>query len=791
MIVNPRKQSLSIRFLTYSCCLLTGGAAAFAGEDADLNPVKFNPAPEHEPVVLAQDGKILGNICILEIDARKTNLAIQELQRCLEEATGGEWPVIRGEIKDPAIVIGDGAEAQAAGLTGKELPTEGFAIKTAPNRVYIVGNGNGVSWGIYEFLERYVGIRWYWPDYKNEFGRSGVYVPETKNLVIKPVHLTDAPVFPKRHRWPSGGPRIGKALMTPHDHRMRCANTWPISLRVHAPGNWADTYKKDRPEIFQLRRDGERDFSMLCYGNPRTLETYLEQIEAELKLIAENKPVPRGMNVIDGKAITVSPADIAVSCYCEDCQALWNHDGGDYGTASPILGTFVAKLGREVKKRWPDMTVVFLPYKNYTFAPEGIDFPDNVQVQVCGMPGLAQYKDSEINASMQANTDKWMELTGNKIQDWHYSCWPAHRTKAAYLFPYTARQYYRDNRDKTVGSFINGVGDHWPRQHLSLYVWLKALWNPDIDVDAIVDSYCKRMYGPASDTMRELVGMLISGWEDSEWSQHTLSPRAIYEESYPREDVIKMEKLLAEAYKQAADNELVKLRLDYYAPALREFFKESELICEGKGAKPFSVYQVPENPVIDGKLDDQAWENVPTATMARRQGTEPAEARFPTEIKAVWSRQGVTFGFRMSEPEPEKMARDIGKDSRDASLIWWNENIEIFLDPTGEYNEYVQFIVNVNGAVFDSIGQHNIGWTAEGLKTATFIGKDYWTAEVYIPYSSLPNVVEPNTGVEWLGNFTRHRVGDRKNREYQAYNMTANTPSHDQNAFVAIRFIER
>ena len=51
-------------------------------------------------------------------------------------------------------------------------------------------------------------------------------------------------------------------------------------------------------------------------------------------------------------------------------------------------------------------------------------------------------------------------------------------------------------------AFINGVGDHWPRQHISLYCWMKCLWNPDFDVDAAVDEYCQRMYGSAAKTMR-------------------------------------------------------------------------------------------------------------------------------------------------------------------------------------------------------------------------------------------------------------------------------------------------
>ncbi len=529
---------------------------------------------------------------------------------------------------------------------------------------------------------------------------------------------------------------------------------------------------------------------MLCYGDPLTLKTYLEEIETQLKMMKDDEPVPSWRRIIDGTAITVSPGDMSVSCRCEDCRTLWDADAGTYGTASRILATFVDELANEVKKRWPDMTVIFLPYKNYTYAPEGIEFPNNVEVQICGMPGLAQYKDPVINASEQKNIDAWIRISGRKIQNWHYSCWPADRTKAVYLFPHVVQDHYQANREKTVGTFINGIANHWPRQHVSLYAWLKILWNPDFDVDAAIDEYCRRMYGPASTTMRELVGMLITGWEDSEWSSHNFSPKAVYEESYPREDVKQIQALLQRAFDEAQGDDLTTKRLNYFAEPLRAFFAESKQFADGTGIKTLNVYQVAEEPALDGRLDDPQWEGTQEVMMVRATDKEHPEPNFPTSLRAVWSRRGCTFGFRMVEPTPEALARDIGKDSRDASLIWWNDNVEIFLDVTGERTGYYQFIVNANGGLYDGKGK-DTSWDAKGLEAAAHVGEDFWSLEVFVPIDAFPEAVPPGTGVVWYGNFTRHRVTDRKNREYLRLNTTFSGPSNDQNAFGPIRFIER
>ena len=575
--------------------------------------------------------------------------------------------------------------------------------------------------------------------------------------------------------------------MSDHDRHLRCGNSWPVELIVHAPHGWDKHYAETRPEIFQLRRDGKRDFGMLCYGHPLTLKTYLEEIEYQL---AAEKPVGRRRSIIKGKAVTVSPADMAVSCRCEHCRALWDESAGQYGTASRVLGSFVSSLGREVKKRWPDLTVIFLPYKNYTYAPKGIEFPGNVEVQICGMPGLAQHKDKVIDAREQANIDAWVRLSGRKIQNWHYSCWPANRTKAAYLFPHVIQAHYQRNRDKTVGSFINGVEDHWPRQHLSLYVWLKVLWDPEINVAAVIDEYCRRMYGPSARTMRELVGLLIEGWENSEWSPNVLSPKTVYEQSYPPDDVARIKALVDQALREAKDNDLVTRRLNYYAPALRAFFAESKLLTSGEGIKPLNVYQVAEDPTIDGKVNEAAWASIEPVHFIKANKTRAAP-QFPTELRAVWTRRGMTLGFRMAEPDVAKLKRDIGKESRDASLMWWNDNVEIFLDPSGQRGGYYQFISNPNGALYDSIGRENTSWNPAGVEAAGHVGKDFWSLEVFIPYDIFENAILPATGTVWYGNFTRHRVTDRSKREYQGFNVTTGAPSHNQNAFGPIRFIEQ
>ncbi len=793
------RQSMRIVF----CWLLVIASASHASpnwEAKDLNRVTVKPSPSHAPIKLVQEGRGVASIVLM-----KNATSGRDLQQFIQTATGAKLPIVKSMVDGPAIVLGDCEEAARLGLVGEQLPPEGFAIKTAKDRVYIVGNNmgrdaNGLQWGVNDFLERFVGVRWYHPPATEGGPQIGLSIPKTESLIVPPVWIEDAPVFRMRVLWPPmSNPWNGSGIKLGQLHSfLRAGNSWPISLRVHQP-NWSryEELKKNRPDVYQLQKTGKRQFEVLCYGSPQTLETYLEGIQNYL-----DKKTPL-YTPISGKAITVSPYDVELACYCEHCRKLWDKNGGQYGTASRVMATFVEKLAREVKRRWPEegFTIIYLPYLNYTTAPAGIHFPGNVEVQLAGMPGMASYKEPAIREAEQANIDRWVAATGRPIQNWHYCVWPAHKTKAAYQYPHVIKKFYQANRDKTVGTFINGTTNHWPRQHISLYCWLKLLWNPDFDVDAAIDEYCRRMFGPAASTMRELVRLQTDSWEQSRWPQGRFSPKGIYEVSFPPETVQQIKQLFAQAQSEAKGNSLVTARLAYYKPALDAFFKEADMMS-GRGFKPLIAQKTGENPIIDGQLTEADWRRAPPNSFVQATGKNKGQpAIYPTTVQALWTPEGITFGFHLSEPTPLLLETKNG--GHDNGNIWWDDNIEIFLDVTGKSEgEYYQFIVNPDINIWDS-KLKDATWECKGFQAAAHRGKDYWSLEVYLPFSAFPEAKKPGSGTNtvWTGNFTRHRVADngrgaekppRKGsfREYQRMNTTGSKTSDNLADFAEIRFIE-
>jgi hypothetical protein len=767
-------------------CLLMVAASLSATKVKDLNPATSKPAMKHAAIPLFKNGKPVATICVMGKQSQKTKQAIRELQTCMKLIGGEKLPILKDKlVKGPAIVIGNCPEAKAIGLDGKNMPIEGFAVKSIPNRVFIVGHddksqrSNGTAWGIYDFLERVAGVRWYWTEQNG--GRSTIADP---NLNVSPLWINDAPAFRKREIWPSHLAGLGQLHAA-----LRAGNSWPVEVVVHAPNTWGKIkdYVKNRPEVFQLSKDGKRDDKkMLCYGNKRTLETYLELIE---KHFDKGQKVDLG---IIKDSITVSPWDVNVACYCDECRKLWDERGGAFGSASVILETFVAKLAKEVKKRWPDKTIIYLPYMNYTIASGKVKFPDNVEVQLCGMPGVALYKEPIINKQFQGNIDKWKELTRRKVQTWDYSCWPEDKTNATYHYPGVLKKYYQNNRHKIIGTFINGVTDHWPRSNWSLYCWMKLLWNPDFDIDAAADEFCKRMFGPAASPMRELLTLQINQWEQSRFSNGTLSAEGVYKKAFPKAVVDKMKALLAEAHKLGDSDPLIKKRLEYYETPFAAFYKEYDFVIEGKGMTPLIVKKTGEMPIIDGKLDDKVWQNAPKASFHtyNPKTKEQGKAKFPTTIQALWNTDGIMLGFYMKEPNPKALKKD--KQNRDDGGLYWQDCVDFYIDTTGSNSgQWYQFMITAGGALYDS-KRNDVTWTCDGLKFKSYVGNDFWSMEVFIHHKSLDAEVKTSaTGLKWYGQFCRNRMSDGKGG-YENQKLNAHQPGFNRNTgdFTELRFME-
>jgi len=188
--------------------------------------------------------------------------------------------------------------------------------------------------------------------------------------------------------------------------------------------------------------------------------------------------------------------------------------------------------------------------------------------------------------------------------------------------------------------------------------------------------------------------------------------------------------------------------------------------------KEYVCYKTAEPLVIDGKLDEPAWNKAEwTDYFVDIEGPSKPAPRFNTRAKMLWDDNYLYVAAEIQEPDIWAYVKD-----RD-SVIFRDNDFEVFIDPDGDTHEYAEFEMNALNTVWDLLlikpyrDTKNAAinnWDYHGLKTAVSIDgtlnnpsdKDKkWTVEIAFPWSSFKEIAEVNTppknNDQWRINFSR------------------------------------
>lgn len=763
-----------------------------------LNQVKFENGLPGQAITLVKDGTPCATIVLADASLKSKSdvdyQAATELAKYVKLATGADLPIKSDAdaISGTLILVGESKLTEARKIGAADLPMEGFRVATFADGLAIVGRlpdfkitpeSKGTLWGVYDVLERYLGIRWYYP------GDDGRIIPQTKTLAIAPIQYTDHPVRLMRSIYPNAPPQY------------RTATASHMKMFCHTPGNFGIHYK-DAPECFEQGIDGIRNAGMPCYGNPKTVQLMIQDIENFLtKDIKgpwswDGKTLNAGLAPSE-KVYYISPPDKGVDCHCEYCSKLVDTGAPGLGRASKIMEQFVIAMATEIKKKWPGMAVGYLPYINYTLPPDNLKFPDNVVVSLCLMRGVnGQHPD--VVADHDRMIAGWVKATGKPIRLWEYPCWPMDDTALPFQYPHVIKEFQLRHPKDIEGSFLCtgywpvelGNDGMWKSQTPTYYCWMRLLWNPNFDVDAALKEYVDLMYGPAKEPMGKILASLTDRWEKTIWKNppagHHTSPSQINEETMPRAEALKLRGWLAEARTLAPEGTVYKRRVDFFGQAVEVFLKESETYHEGgKDLPSLPVLKVGGNPKLDGKLDDPCWKEATAQSFKMSLDAKAPDADKGTTVQAVWTDQGVTFGFKLLEPEIDKIRTSFTQHDQD---VYFDDCMEIFLDVEGKREKYYQIISNSLGAIYDGTAAGK-DWNTVDTKAAAFREKDFWSLEVFVPFSDFPEKPQVKIGSVWYGNFCRSRYTPTT-QQIQRWSTLKRYSNLDFSAFGKLRFVE-
>jgi len=162
--------------------------------------------------------------------------------------------------------------------------------------------------------------------------------------------------------------------------------------------------------------------------------------------------------------------------------------------------------------------------------------------------------------------------------------------------------------------------------------------------------------------------------------------------------------------------------------------------------------------ILDGKLDEAVWENTKEYTgfsaSKGKGGKVPAEQTF---FRILPCEDRVYFGFKCMEPD---MVRVL--ENHKNRCIWETDSLELFLSPSGDTEEFYQFVLTLGGETatgyFAEGGNIRPDPYAPDWKTAVYVGEDYWMAEIEIPYTAFYMTTTERWSQTWLMNIGRSRA---------------------------------
>ncbi|MES2127323.1 MAG: carbohydrate-binding family 9-like protein [Pseudomonadota bacterium] len=174
-------------------------------------------------------------------------------------------------------------------------------------------------------------------------------------------------------------------------------------------------------------------------------------------------------------------------------------------------------------------------------------------------------------------------------------------------------------------------------------------------------------------------------------------------------------------------------------------------------------------PVLDGKLDEADWARAEwTEDFVDIEGPAKPRPRFRTRAKMLWDDDYFYVAVEMEEPDLWATLTE-----RD-SVIYQDNDIELFIDPEGSTHRYMELEINQHGTAWDLLlakpyrdGERVAynGWDIHGLKIGRALNgtlnqpgdRDQgWTVELAIPWRALrEGQGAPKLGEQWRMNFSR------------------------------------
>ena len=806
---------------------MLGGCALFSAAAAEG---RFEPRPQMErsakidgtkKQIFFENGKAKFEIVVGK--SRWALLAGEELSKVLHKSLGVKiWPHYkRTKPQLPAIIIGDVELCKKAGFDPDKIEWGGFRIKTAGKDILIAGrdegeHSEGSLYGVYEFLERFAGVRFYFP------GDIGTIIPKITRWELPAlIDIADRPDMQTRtmytydpfpNNFNGTGPRrwydkeTAKHGNTTAIRRYRIQRRSPFQS-CHGLAHLAliERFSKTNPDYFALNQRGTREmgghqqnsakYGHVCYSS----EGLKKELILDAKAIIEGKDGSARNAFRNGRPawpngnqrkgfFNVMPNDSAHYCQCAKCKPAfaalkWNQKNSL--EATNLTWKFMTDIAQALKKDNVPGYVLTMSYAHYAPVPQ-VDIPDNMLVMLA-LTGPWSDFTPHAKKEQKARLLAWKKKLGARPYIWNYaSKFVARIQLVPNCTPRAFGRYYREMGDHIFGAFLECETDYWIFGFMNYYMFGKLMWNKNADADGILAEHYRLMYGAGAPEMTRFFDLLEDKWMrhivgkvvESDVGPVSVRPsefmlwNEIYSPAFRKE----LDQLLKKAAaKCAKDPESLKriafMRREFYDRLLegaQNYLKTTADVEAWKGYMP--ALAAGEKITIDGKGDEKAWSKAPAHYLLPNSSIKSEAVDVRTFFKALRDKDNFYFYVEAEEPETAKMTAI--KRKFDDFNIWEDNTVEIFLNPSGDRKTGYQLLFNSAGNLSDNrfmLKNMNLKWNSNAEHKLTVTPGKKWAVEVRIPRKNMEVCKD-----RLIANVMRSRVVAEKRSPFHTWSPKLN-----------------
>ena len=580
--------------------------------------------------------------------AANSSESIQEsaktLQHYIAKSTGATLPITNAPGAAISIRLQD-----AAALPGSpKLDQDGFILQGLDAKTFVIAGGSeqGIEFGVYDFLERYLGVRWLMP------GEMGEDVPAHATLDIPAQKVLEEPVYLSRRLGP--GSVLGRGADNPNgEWAVHNRAVWRVManhnlLNIFPPKDYAKTH----PEFYAFL-GGKRAIPQQGnvrwqpnFSAPDIVDEGAGQVEKYFQEHPDATSYSLAMN--DAGGFDQSPESLARRNGKKNSQK--------YEDVSDDYFLWANAVAQKVLLKYPGKWFGTLAYRELTDPPKAeIGVNDHI------IPFMTQERlrwiDPELRKIDQENTEKWAAVAKNLgWYDYVYGSWYFVPRE----WPHTMQEYLSWGAAHHVRFYISELYPNWGEGPKG-WILAKLLWNPNQDVDALLDDWYTHAAGEAAaPKLREYFAI----WEKF-WTQDILQSKwwsgagpylnfnnEIYLADIPKSYIERSTALLNEAY-ELADTPERKMRVDKLRDVWLRFYKPNIVVYQGEHEK--------REPV---QTEAQALAMMDEAIAV----TEASQTR-QDFLRALPSYRSDPF-YNFMAARPSDIDKHFGGDWKGDSLLW-------------------------------------------------------------------------------------------------------------------------